>query len=473
MCYVVGSIEQATSSCPMCKVFKPIGSARCPHVKEVCRNTQNHPRGEVMFLKNAEVQTFNGCGFCKWAKTNPPPTRAGYQNPGWPGCCRQPSPNEHKYVGAADWPTVSLVHHIPIPPEIKTILDGICVPTSPRGTPPLGSPTASVRVAAVQSAAPGMSRRSSYNVASPTKTESGTTRSNAVAIPTKGRSGGSPQQVTASLSSVSRAGGGDGASSSLPSASPMDQYQSSRRSAMDVFADKRPDPSNTSQNSPGRKHLELSGSVARRSTERRPSISSLSPPKTGPDATSQRRRTVPTTTTAATVARRTEVSVERVSVERASTERVTERVIVERAPDTTPARRGSTIEEVVDKAEKMSLASSASSSSSGSSSETTVISDGGFTDYLSDESEAELQRQAEAKAAILAQNKMEELEFRAARQQLEHVDLRPPKSWRGDVQSAPRSQIQPNRNSTSYGQPAFAAGAPAYAATAASAHSRG
>ncbi|KAJ6629105.1 hypothetical protein B0H10DRAFT_1626454, partial [Mycena sp. CBHHK59/15] len=59
----------------------------------------------------------------------------------------------------------------------------------------------------------------------------------------------------------------------------------------------------------------------------------------------------------------------------------------------------------------------------------TITSDGGFTDYLSDESEAELQRQAEAKAALVAQNEAEELEFRAARQALATVGLRPPKSW--------------------------------------------
>ena len=47
----------------------------------------------------------------------------------------------------------------------------------------------------------------------------------------------------------------------------------------------------------------------------------------------------------------------------------------------------------------------------GSLSDSTVTSDGGFTDYLSDESEAELQRQAEARAAVVAQNHAEELEF--------------------------------------------------------------
>lgn len=72
---------------------------------------------------------------------------------------------------------------------------------------------------------------------------------------------------------------------------------------------------------------------------------------------------------------------------------------------------------------------SSGSDSLGSLTDGTVTSDGGFTDYLSDESEAELQRQAEARAALVAQNQAEELEFKAARQQLAHVDLRPPKSW--------------------------------------------
>jgi hypothetical protein len=62
-------------------------------------------------------------------------------------------------------------------------------------------------------------------------------------------------------------------------------------------------------------------------------------------------------------------------------------------------------------------------------SDSTVTSDGGFTDYLSEESEAELQRQAEARAALQAQNQIEEMEFKAVRQRLAHVDLQPPKSW--------------------------------------------
>ncbi|KAI0677429.1 hypothetical protein C8Q78DRAFT_1002703 [Trametes maxima] len=449
MCYTVGSIQQATSTCPMCKVFKPSAS-RCPHIKETCHNTANHPRGDVMYLKNAEVQLFNGCGYCKWAKTNPPPRLAGYQNPGWPGCCRPPTPAEYKLISAAEWPAVSMVHHIPIPPEIKAILDGI---TAPRGASPLASPTGSVRTPAVQTAAPAMSRRSSYNVASPTRTEPSAPKGNGVA---KGRSGGSPQQVSATLSSNPRGVVADTPMASLSKASSVEQ--GSRRSAMDVFADKRPDPSNTAQRSPGRKPAELSGTVARRSSERRPSISAipLAPGSKGLiEPAPQRRRTAPSTPNA------TSASLPQAA---RSVERPAERLTVEPPP----SKRASPLEEAV---EKMSLSSASSSSSGGSSSETTVISDGGFTDYLSDESEAELQRQAEAKAAIAAQNQLEEQEFKAARQQLAHVDLRPPKSWRGDVHTTPRSQVQTTRTPSSYGQ-AFAT-APAYAASTASTHSRG
>ncbi|KAJ7447041.1 hypothetical protein B0H11DRAFT_2083135 [Mycena galericulata] len=78
-----------------------------------------------------------------------------------------------------------------------------------------------------------------------------------------------------------------------------------------------------------------------------------------------------------------------------------------------------------------SSTSDSGSDSLGSITESTVTSDEGFTDYLSDESEAELQRQAEAKAAQFAQNEAEELEFRQARQAMANIGLRPPKSWTG------------------------------------------
>jgi Tfp pilus assembly protein PilE len=96
-----------------------------------------------------------------------------------------------------------------------------------------------------------------------------------------------------------------------------------------------------------------------------------------------------------------------------------------------------------------------------------VISDGGFTDYLSDESEAELQRQAEAKAALVAQNQAEEQEFKAARQQLAAVGLRPPKSWDETNEVIPRMQ-----NAVGYSHhPAYTS--PAYTPAAVAHSARG
>ncbi|KAJ7699961.1 hypothetical protein B0H17DRAFT_902870, partial [Mycena rosella] len=120
MCYASGSLNQAVNVCPMCKVFP---HARCPHTREVCRNRIAHPRFDVLYLKNAEVDSFNGCGYCKWARTNPPSKAAGYYNTGWPGCCRAPTASEHRLIQAADWRSVSQVHHVPIPPDVKAALD--------------------------------------------------------------------------------------------------------------------------------------------------------------------------------------------------------------------------------------------------------------------------------------------------------------------------------------------------------------
>jgi len=107
-------------------------------------------------------------------------------------------------------------------------------------------------------------------------------------------------------------------------------------------------------------------------------------------------------------------------------------------------------------------ASSSSGSSGGRSSlsDNTVTSDGGFTDYLSDESEAELQRQAEEKAALFAQMQAEELEFKMARQQLAHIGLRPPKSWNPTNTSSVHSSVNnfPPRNSVTTA-PSFGAAA--------------
>lgn len=111
-----------------------------------------------------------------------------------------------------------------------------------------------------------------------------------------------------------------------------------------------------------------------------------------------------------------------------------------------------------------SESSSDSGSSRGSLSDATVISDGAFTDYLSDESEAELQRQAEAKAALVAQNQAEELEFKAARQQLAGVGLRPPKTWDDTNETIPRATSVYSHHHSAYHSTAYASAAVAHSA---------
>ncbi|CAL1701417.1 unnamed protein product [Somion occarium] len=447
MCCAYGSRDQAIAVCPMCKVFKPSAS-RCPHKREVCRNRALHPKHDVVYLKNPEVQLFSGCGYCKWARLNP--AKAGsYNNNGWPGCCRPPTPEEHRFVGAADWPAVSLVHRVPIPPDIKALLDSISTPAPPRGSTSPPFPSGSLRGNPTQSSTPPAIRRATYNAGTPTRNDTLTTRTAPMTIPFA-RSGGSPQQLASSLTSdTSRDDGGDTTSSSLPNTSTLDQLFLHRRSTtIDARTDKRGEAPYEAKMSPGRKYAELGGSLSRKGSgsgpvaiTRRPSISAAMPSmylsKVNIDAQPARRRVgaAPSTPPIAS-SKPPSPPVSRP---------------LERQSLNTPSRRS------LENSMAAVRISSASSDSSGSNSETTVISDGGFTDYLSDESEAELQRQAEIKAAQAAQNQMEELEFKAARQQLAHVGLHPPKSWTGSVNATPRSQAtqsqSQNYSHTSYASP--------------------
>ncbi|KAK0486937.1 hypothetical protein EDD18DRAFT_1192473 [Armillaria luteobubalina] len=321
---------------------------RCPHVRESTRSTA------VATAKCVARPPADPCSPTQWARTNPPTKAAGYHNPGWPGCCRPPAPSEHRLIQPADWRSVSIVHHIPIPPDIKATLDGLrpAVPRAPTKPAPDRKPSP------------------------PTpKSPAMPPRSPAMPIPPKPR--GSPKQGTASLSnSLSR------------STPPADKPGTP--------------PSNTS--SPARKAIDLDGATTprRNSSATRPPPAAVKPANRSPPSQPlERRRTLVPSPTSKPV-----------------------------LPPPRPKKDEET--------------ASNGSGSSGSLSDSTVTSDGGFTDYLSDESEAELQRQAEARAALVAQNQAEELEFKAARLQLTHVDLRPPKSWdaTNPVPSAPsRSSV--------------------------------
>ena len=348
----------------------------------------------------------------QWARTNPPPKMAGYHNPGWPGCCRPPAQTENRLIGAADWPAVSLVHHVPIPPDVKAILESLT--STSRLSPPGGYSSATVRTSSTQSSAPSMPRRGSYNVTTAfNRSETTPTRTPPLSIPPKSRSNGSPKQVTSSLTANVLKDSGEILSSSLPITSAIDQYIPPRRS-IDT-GDKRPDFSNELRYSPNQKNIDLGVTLTRKGSGsipvsgRRGSVSVAAPSlpltKTTADAQQQRRR-VGAAPNPQTPSPPSTKSGERQNLG-------------------TPSRRS------LENSMASMKISSASSDSSGSASEMTA--DGGFTDYLSDESEAELQRQAEIKAALIAQNVMEEEEFKAARRKLANVDLRPPQSWTGTM----------------------------------------
>ncbi|KAG2146710.1 hypothetical protein DEU56DRAFT_853001 [Suillus clintonianus] len=395
MCYLYGSTDPASVLCPMCKVFKPSGN-RCPHIRDVCYNRALHPRHDVVHLKNAEVKSFNGCGYCKWARANPSSKVSLHQNPGWPGCCRPPNSNEQRLIQAADWPSVSIVHSIPMPPEIKSILESV------RGAILPGvSPTN--RSQASQPPMPSLDRRNSGS--SPTTRSSPTSGKNqAMPIPARGRSGGSPVQQSSSLTGTTPRSSGPLSSF----ANSAEQITLPRRQTVSEGVEK------TNRTPSMRRATDLDGSLSRRNGGARPSLSSVSSPFNSSKPSGEYCPPAPYPSPVDGIPTNSQ--------------------------DSTVSSRRSTLEGAMAALKVGSTAgsSSDSGSSQGSLSDTTVISDGGFTDYLSDESEAELQRQAEAKAALVAQNQAEEQEFKAARQQLAGVGLRPPKSWDDTNDAIPR-----------------------------------
>ncbi|KAL0949697.1 hypothetical protein HGRIS_009734 [Hohenbuehelia grisea] len=354
----------------------------------------------------------------KWARTNPPPKLAGYHNPGWPGCCRPPNANESRMIQAADWVAVSKVHHVSIPSDVKAVLESIPLT---RGSPtPAAKVTTLGRSSSARVAMPNLDRRNSGSSSPPNKIGSISKATGGVSSSAgKGRSGGSPKQA---ISSLSRASSGNVISSPSASSSlPLDPTLFQRKltlneSPSEKRAGQAGDIIHSNHSSPSRRYLDLNdGSATHRrvSSASRPHLAAASPNaaashnvppeiKGSPEAPDKRRSAMAapnTPTKSSHIISRSERS----------------------PPSSTPR--------APPKKEAAVISSASSSSGSESFSDSTVTSDGGFTDYLSDESEAELQRQAEARAALLAQNHAEEMEFKAARQQLASVDLRPPKAW--------------------------------------------
>jgi hypothetical protein len=375
-----------------------------------------------MWIFYNKVQSFNGCGFCKvcydtsylmsrvndsskWARTNPSPKHTGYSNPGSPGCCRAPMASEQRMITAADWPAVSMIHHVPIPPEIKSLLDSL------RGGPIPALTTGVGRSTGSSSSMPSSDRRNSGN-SSPKSPSSGS-KALPMPIPSK-RTGETTKQTDSSIASPSfRA---CGTPSSLPKAS---TFEHQRRHPGPESVEKRTDVPHSSHSSPIRKTAELEGVFPKRDSGHRLSVSNNAPTIVKPAVDSQ---------TTPPLRRRSSSSnmipqIRKSSPPVRSTDRPSSAIVK------TQTRRGSSEGSEPSSSISSASSSSGSSDSLGSLTDSTITTDGGFTDYLSEESEEELQRQAEAKAILVAQTQAEEQEFKAARQQLANVDLRPPKSW--------------------------------------------
>ena len=363
----------------------------------------------------------------QWARKYPSQKLAGHGNIGWPGCCRAPNAGENHLIPPADWPAVSIVHQIPSPVDVKALLDSIGASPPPRKGSP-GPTIVATKVSSPPAFSMQLDRRNS-TTATPSRAAPTISRTQPLSIPNKGRSAGSPKETAASLMSTTPRASGMKENIPGSNTSPLDSGHSYRRQTTGEQTEKRGDSPNTP--SPLRRNIDLESTISRRSSERRPSVSAIRVTSTKALADSPPLRRRASTDDTASFTSQPSLSSGR-SVDRQNT-----------ISTSRPSTKRSTLD--VDFA-AMSVSGSPSPSSassetrSRSGSEGTVTSDGGFTDYLSDESEAEIQRQAEMKAALLAQNHMEEQEFRAARQQLAHVDLRPPKSWNPTNTATPRSQ---------------------------------
>jgi hypothetical protein len=340
-------------------------------------------------------------------------------------------------IPPADWPAVSTVHNIPVPPEVKALLESIS-PTS-KSSSPLGNSSLLGKSALSSIPPPSLDRRNSSG-AVPSRAASTPylPRTQPLAIPIKSRSAGSPKEPVASL-------GGATSRTPLRDSPPtsnsalIDFVPTHLRKTSVDNAEKRGDSPNTP--SPLRRSIELERVESSRNAPRRPSVSKATSASLKPFVETPVLRRRASITESPSV----------ISPQLASIGRNLER------RETISAGRPNAKKSSLDidfsvlsisaggssKSPISAHSDSSDSSSQSGSSDGTITSDGAFTDYLSDESDAELQKQAEARAAILAQTHAEEKEFRAARQQLASVGLRPPKSWgagNGSSQMTPRAQ---------------------------------
>lgn len=302
-------------------------------------------------------------------------------------------------VQAADWHTVSLIHHISIPPEIKVVLDSMGPKLAPLSVASSGRSSAT------------------NDHPQPTSTRNGGTPNR----PSKLAGGATPVIGRSRQGSV--LGPFPPTSNPITSAAspPPDPVQHRRHSDGDKRA---PGGAHSNSSSPNSKQKDLESITLRRKPAPRASLSGPKSPTLESNTVTGHKRTTPSTSSNSPPGSKASSSPLRSPHLTVSTATLTSRKPVVDVPSSASS-------------------SSGSSDGVGSSTDSTLTSDGGFTDYLSSGSEEELQRQAEAKAALVAQTQAEELEFKAARQQLQTVDLRPPKSWTSSLSGVAHSSGRP------------------------------
>ncbi|KAG8956664.1 hypothetical protein FRC04_000142 [Tulasnella sp. 424] len=393
MCYEYGSLDQGTANCIVCKLLGT-NKANCPHKSQlrVCQDRQNHSQ-PIVFYTNAEYNIFNGCGYCKWAKRfAQSPDFDKLNNKGWPGCCRQPRLGEMELIDDADWPVVSKRYGLP---DRSTLRDRPQRPVSlSKAAGRSGSSARRGSIDVAQKDERGVRdsgsphRRGSPRIADPSPTE-GSPRRSVEAL------------VASNPGSVAANGPYRNVMNPIGRPSPSSSQQSISTSYIGV-----------EEREPGMYHTR----AIPRNGQAMPA-----PPATSNGVVEP--QTIPRSSTI----RRAPPAPSSVSSSSSSgyAESVSSNGGASSAASSVSSYDPRGLRDIHKDFENMNL----SSTSSNRESIITVTSDGAFTDYLSDESEAELQRQAEARAAQLRRMRAEEAEFNAAKRGLANIDLQTPIAW--------------------------------------------
>ncbi|QRV87731.1 hypothetical protein RhiJN_15749 [Ceratobasidium sp. AG-Ba] len=295
------------------------------------------------------VPTINGCGYCRWVREYPPPPGTQLaNNPGWPGCCRAPRPEdaplidkEHYAAIVAAWDQRAL------PSAVTTVRNTPSQRRSPipaqfANTTPTGSPNL----------AP----------AEPVGVKSGT-----------------PPPTTPRRSDT------------LRREREQDRYSARRQGSGSEHVSPPPMRQNSYPHTDSR-HGTIRASDGTRTVNVQPAIPSHWG-RGGPGNGTPGMGTPPVSTNGA-------VTAEPLSL----------------------ASLSASINQI-----KISSAMSDSGSESSRDSNTTVGTDS--TDYLSDESEEELQRLAVQRAMEIERQRTEDAEYESARRGLRDIELTPPQQW--------------------------------------------